>query len=507
MTVLIDVLRQAVGAAHVLTEPADVEPFAHDWRRRYQGRPLAVVRPADTAQVAAVVRACAEAGVAMVPQGGNTGLCGGATPDASVSQVVISLGRLNRIRAIDTDNDTITVEAGCVLATVQAAARAANRLFPLSLASEGSCVVGGNLSTNAGGTGVLRYGNTRELTLGLEVVLPSGEVLDMLRGLRKDNTGYDLKHLFIGAEGTLGLITAAVMKLYPAPTAAGTALVACDTPRQAVALLGLARRHGGARLTAFELFSSLCLELVLKHYPACVPPFATPGAPASGHVASGHRGASGERGGAGKRDARALASLHPQYVLLEFSDAGAPADLAALTESLLGEALEAGLIRDAVIASSSAQRDALWALRENVSEAQALEGRNIKHDVSVPTSAIAEFIETTDALLEAAFPGARRVTFGHLGDGNLHYNLAAPIGVDPLVFEAQLDAVNELVHDSVARFRGSISAEHGIGQLKRDELTRYKSAIELALMRAVKDAIDPRGLMNPGKVLGAPSSP
>jgi FAD/FMN-containing dehydrogenase len=482
MTELLQALRQAVGEAHVLTEPGDIEAHVIDWRRRYQGRPLAVVRPADTAQVAAVVRACAAAGVAMVPQGGNTGLCGGATPDASGAQVVISLGRMNRIRAIDTDNDTITVEAGCVLASIQQAAEGAGRLFPLSLASEGSCVVGGNLSTNAGGTGVLRYGNTRELTLGLEVVLPSGEVLDLLRGLRKDNTGYDLKHLFIGAEGTLGIITAAVMKLYPAPTAAGTAIVACDTPRQAVELLGLARRHGGARLTAFELFSSICLELVLRHYPDCVAPFLP------------------EQAGAA-RDPASLARLHPQYVLLEFSDAGEEAPLRELTETVLGEALEAGLIRDAVLASSAAQRSALWALRENISEAQALEGRNIKHDISVPTSAIASFIEQTDALLEQAFPGARRVTFGHLGDGNLHYNLAAPVGMDPLAFEAHLDAVNELVHDSVARFRGSISAEHGIGQLKRHELPRYKSAGELALMKAIKAAIDPRGLMNPGKLL------
>ncbi len=497
MNALLDTLREALGPAHVLTEPSDVLPFVVDWRRRYEGLPLAVVRPADTEEVAAVVRACAAAGVAMVPQGGNTGLCGGATPDRSAAQVVISLGRLNRIRALDPDNDTITVEAGCVLAQVQAAASEAGRLFPLSLASEGSCVVGGNLSTNAGGTGVLRYGNTRELTLGLEVVLPSGDILDLLRGLRKDNTGYDLKHLFIGAEGTLGIITAAVMKLYPAPTAAGTALVACDTPRQAVALLGLARRHGGARLTAFELFSATCLELVLKHYPGCVPPFSPP----AGAMSSASAGSQSLTSTPSMRDRKALAWLYPQYVLVEFSDAGDTADLAALTEAVLAEALEAGLIRDAVISASDAQRKALWALRENVSEAQAHEGRNIKHDVSVPTSAIADFIESTDALLEAAFPGARRVTFGHLGDGNLHYNLAAPVGVDPLEFEARLDAVNELVHDSVARFRGSISAEHGIGQLKRDELPRYKSATELSVMRAVKAALDPNGLMNPGKLL------
>ena len=483
MNELLGQLRKCLGPEHVLTDASSMAPYVTDWRRRYQAKPLAVVRPGSTAEVSALVRACASARVAMVPQGGNTGLCGGATADRSGHQVVVSLTRMNRVRAVDTKNDTMTVEAGCVLHALQQVAASSHRLFPLSLASQGSCVIGGNLSTNAGGTGVLRYGNTRELTLGLEVVLASGEVLDALRGLRKDNTGYDLKHLFIGAEGTLGIITAAVLKLFPLPTAQCTAIVACDTPQQAVDLLELARARAGASLTAFELFSALCLELVLKHYPGCTPPFAGAGMP----VAAG-------------RDSHALASLHPQYVLLELSDSSPQSVLQGHIEQILAAALEAGLIRDAVIAASEAQRAALWALRENVSEAQAHEGRNIKHDISVPTSAIARFITQTDATLERAFPGARRVTFGHLGDGNLHYNLAAPIGVEPAQFESRLDEVNALVHDSVLQFGGSISAEHGIGQLKRDELPRYKSAIELSTMRSIKRALDPLGLMNPGKL-------
>jgi FAD/FMN-containing dehydrogenase len=461
-------LRSALGAEHVLSDPQAVQAYAVDWRKRYYGRPLAVARPGTTAQVAAAVRACAAARVPIVPQGGNTGLCGGASPDDSGTQVVLSLSRMNRIRAIDLDNDAITVEAGCVLASIQAAAREAGRLFPLSLAAEGSCEIGGNLSTNAGGTAVLRYGNARELTLGLEVVLPSGDVLDMLRALRKDNTGYDLKQLFVGAEGTLGVITAAVLKLFPLPAARVTALAAVASARQAVALLGLVRRRCGDRVTACELFSDFCLTLVLKHFPATPPPFT---------------------------------ARYPHYVLVEFSDTQHGAGLRQLAEEALGDALGDGIILDAVLAASEAQSRALWALRENISEAQAHEGQNIKHDLSVATSHIPEFIEATDAAMARAFPTARAVSFGHLGDGNLHYNFSAPEGVDTDRWMENLAAVNRLVHDSVARFNGSISAEHGLGQLKRDEVVRYKSKLELDLMRAVKTAIDPLGIMNPGKLL------
>jgi FAD/FMN-containing dehydrogenase len=464
---LVSALAAIAGAPHVLTSPADVEPYATDWRKRYFGRPLAVVRPGSTAEAAAVVKLCAETRTAIVPQGGNTGLCGGATPDGSGAQVVVSLARMNRIRALDAVNNTLTVEAGCVLARVQQAAEEADRFFPLSLAAEGSCTIGGNLSTNAGGVQVLRYGNTRDLALGLEVVLPSGEVWDGLRGLRKDNTGYDLKQLFVGAEGTLGLITAAVLKLFPRPHAQATAFVAVDSPAAAVALLAHVQSRVGDRLTAFELLAPICLALVQKHF-GVAPPFGAP---------------------------------HPQYVLLELSDTDAGAPIGALAERALGEAIEAGLARDVVLAASVAQARQLWSLRENVSEAQALEGPNIKHDVSLPISRIAAFIAETDAALSRAFPGVRMVTFGHLGDGNLHYNVAPPAGAEAAAFNARTGEVNRIVHDSVARFDGSISAEHGLGQYKRDEIVRYKAPLELRLMRAVKQALDPLGIMNPGKVL------
>lgn len=467
MNGLLESFSGIVGAGNVLTG-ADAVASSTDQRKRYFGKALAVVRPGSTAEVARVVAACARERVAIVPQGGNTGLCGGATPDASGRQIVLNLSRMNKVRALDTLNNTLTVEAGCVLANVQRAAEEAGRLFPLSLAAEGSAQIGGNLSTNAGGTAVLRYGNTRELTLGLEVVLPSGEVWDGLRGLRKDNTGYDMKHLFIGAEGTLGVITAAVLKLFPLPTARVTAIAALDDAQTALSLLDLAQARLGSRLTGFELFSDLCLALVIKHFPTCVAPFA-------------------------KR--------HGQYALIEISDLESEAAARGSLESMLGEALEKDLILDAAISQSLAQFKAMWALRDNVSEAQALEGPNIKHDVTVPISRMAEFITVTDAELARAFPGMRNVTFGHLGDGNLHYNVSPPEHVPHAQFVQHTEAVNKLVHDSVARFNGSISAEHGLGQYKRDEITRYKSATELNMMRAVKRALDPDGLMNPGKVL------
>jgi D-lactate dehydrogenase (cytochrome) len=460
-------LAEVVGAAHLLTDPADTTPHATDWRKRWFGKALAVVKPATTEEVARVVKLCAATQTAIVPQGGNTGLCGGATPDASGRQVVLNLSRLNRIRAVDTVNNTLTAEAGCVLATLQQAADEADRLFPLSLAAEGTCEIGGNLSTNAGGVQVLRYGNTRDLTLGLEVVLPSGEVWDGLRGLRKDNTGYDLKQLFIGAEGTLGVITAAVLKLFPKPRGHTTAFVALGSVPDALKLLTHVQSRAGDRLTAFELISDFCIRLVRKHYPTLPAP---------------------------------LAAAAPQYVLLELSDTQGEG-VGALAEDALGAAIEQGLALDAAIAASGEQTRQLWALRENMSDAQALEGPNVKHDISIPISRIADFIDACDARLARAFPGVRMVTFGHVGDGNLHYNAAHPEGGDPAAFLARADDINRIVHDTVAEFGGSISAEHGLGQYKRGEILRYKSAVEMELMRAVKRAIDPLGIMNPGKVL------
>ena len=470
MPALPESLAAIVGSAHVLTDAADMAPYCSDWRGRYAGVALCVVQPADAAEVAAVVKACAAAGAAIVPQGGNTGLCGGATPRGSAGQsgeVVVSLTRLNRIRAIDTANNTMTVEAGCTLAAVQEAAAAAGRLFPLSLAAEGTATIGGNLSTNAGGVQVLRYGNARELCLGLEVVLSDGAVWDGLRGLRKDNTGYDMKHLFIGAEGTLGLITAAVLKLFSRPRQTATAWAAVADPAAAVALLTRLREKIGGRITAFELVGRPALDLVLKHIP----------------------------------DSRDPLAGRPQWqVLIELSDT-MESDLAAPLESLLAEAMAAGEASDAVIAQNESQARALWALRENISEAQKIEGVSIKHDISLPVSRIAEFIARADAGLEAAFPGVRIVCFGHVGDGNLHYNQSKPAAQDNAAFIAQTAAVNRVVHDLVHELDGSISAEHGLGQLKREEILRYKSAIEMEMMRAVKRAFDPHGLMNPGKVL------
>jgi len=459
---LIAQLAKAVGAANVLTEPADIAPFVTDWRGRYRGAALCVVRPADTAEVAAVVSACAAAKVPIVPQGGNTSLCGAATPDGEGRAVVLSLTRLCHILAVDAQNNTITVEAGCTLAAVQEAARAVGRLFPLALASEGTCQIGGNLSTNAGGVQVLRYGNTRELTLGLEVVLPNGEVWDGLRGLRKDNTGYDLKHLFIGAEGTLGIVTAAVLKLFPLPQRQNTCWLNVASPAAAVELLNAAKSAFDAQLTAFELVSETALALVLKNIPDSVRP-----------VAAG-----------------------AWYVLAEFSDA-APEKV----ESWLAGMLESGLLSDAVLAQSETQARKLWALRENISEAQKIEGVSIKHDIAVPVSAIGEFLERADAALTRAFPGIRIVAFGHVGDGNLHYNLSRPDARENALLIDELAVVNRLVHDIVHALNGSISAEHGIGQLKREELLRYKSPVEMQLMRSIKQALDPQGLMNPGKIL------
>lgn len=464
---LIEHFSGLLGSHNVIADASGMAPYLEDWRGRYRGDALCVVRPGSTAEVAAVVRACAAAGVAIVPQGGNTGLCGAATPLAASGAVIVSLARLNRVRAVDTDNNTMTVEAGCVLAALQERAAQAGRLFPLALAAEGSCQIGGNLSTNAGGVQVLRYGNTRELTLGLEVVLPSGEVWDGLRGLRKDNTGYDLKHLFIGAEGTLGIITAAVLKLFPLPRASATAWLALASPAAAVRLLSDLQAAFGPQLTACELVSGISLGLVLKHIPGAQAPLAE----------------------------------SPWYLLVELSGGGDESELREALEAFLGDALERAAIDDATLAQSGEQARRLWALRENISEAQKIEGLSVKHDVSVPISRIPEFLERADAALLEAFPDIRIVAFGHIGDGNLHYNQSKTEAGENAAFIAAQPAVNRIVYDLVHELGGSISAEHGIGQLKRDELVRYKSPVELEMMRAIKRTLDPLGLMNPGKVL------
>ena len=460
-------LRAAVGPGHVLTD-GDLSAFERDWRGRWHGRALAVVRPGNTDEVAAVVRTCAAHGISIVAQGGNTGLVGGSVPDSSGTQVLLSLQRLNCVRAIDSVNLTLTAEAGCVLQTLQDAARAQGLLLPLSLAAQGSCTLGGNLATNAGGTQVLRWGNARDLCLGLEVVTAEGDVWQDLSGLRKDNTGYSLRDLFIGSEGTLGIITAAVMKLSPLPAATTTALADCATLQDCVALLARARRGLGAALTGFELMNRFALELVARHFPALPQPL--PGA--------------------------------PWTVLLEQSDHEDLARARQRIESLLGAALEAGEVSDAVIAESLAQAAALWRLRESIPQAQAEEGGNIKHDISLPVSAMTEFVQRTDAALHAAAPGVRIVNFGHLGDGNLHYNVQAPAGQDSAAFVASHEhAINNLVYDAVQRLGGSFSAEHGIGVLKRDELAARKSPVALDLMRRIKAALDPQQRLNPGRVL------
>ncbi len=464
---LLQQLQAAVGAAQVLPG-GDLPAYEQDWRRRWHGRALYVVRPGDTAEVAAVVRACAAAGVAIVPQGGNTGLVGGGVPSAEGQQVLLSLQRMNRVRQIDTANLTMTVDAGCVLQAVQQAAAERGLLFPLSLAAEGSCTIGGNLATNAGGTQVLRWGNARDLCLGLEVVTAQGEVWDGLSGLRKDNTGYDLRHLFIGSEGTLGVITAATLKLAPQPAATTPALAACQSLDDCVALLARAQARLGAGLTGFEVMGRLALQLVARHFPALPRPL--PEA--------------------------------PWTVLLEQSDTDGLDTARTRFEALLGDALEAGCVQDVVIAESIAQARALWHLRESIPLAQAEEGLNIKHDIALPVSAIPAFCTQTDALLQAHFPGVRLINFGHLGDGNLHYNVQAPPGADGARFLAEHEhAVNTLVFDALRPHGGSFSAEHGIGSLKRDELAARKSPVALQMMRAIKAALDPQGLFNPGRVL------
>ena len=471
MSTLIDQLRAIVGAAHVLTrdDGNDLSAWEQDWRKRAHGHALAVVRPGSTDEVSAVVRACAAAGHSLVPQGGNTGLVVGSVPDDSGHQVVLSLTRLNQVRAIDGANLTMTVEAGCILQTLQETAQKAGFLFPLSLAAEGSCTIGGNLATNAGGTQVVRYGNARDLCLGLEVVTAQGEVWQGLGGLRKDNTGYDLRDLFVGSEGTLGIITAATMKLYPLPAAQLTAWAAVPSLEAAVALLGLAHRHLGAGLTGFEVMGQFALGLVDRHMPQLRVP---------------------------------LWADHPYCVLLENSDSESEAHARTQFEHLLESAFEDGIVSDAVVAESLQQAHQLWHIRESIPLAQAEEGLNIKHDISIPVSRIPAFCAETDALLQREIPGVRLVNFGHLGDGNLHYNVQAPAHGDPATFLREQEArVNTLVFDQVHRFGGSISAEHGVGSLKADKLVQYKDPVALGLMRNIKQALDPHNILNPGRVL------
>jgi len=448
-----EALSGIVGKSNVLSSPEESKPYFTDWRRQYSAAAECVVRPASTAEVAQVVALCARQGVAIVPQGGNTGLSGGSVPTGGRREIVLALGRMNRILEMDLVNDTATVEAGCILSTVQQAAGEAGRLFPLSLAAEGSCQIGGNLSTNAGGVNVLRYGMAREQLLGLEVVLPDGRVWNGLRGLRKDNTGYDLKQLFVGAEGTLGIITAAVLRLYPKPTASAIAWIEVTNPRHAVELLGHLRSKCGNRISAFELLSRSCVDAVLAHRPSVKDPLPGSGA---------------------------------WYVLTQLDDSGSHAELEERLEAAIGEGY------NAVIAKSASEAKALWGIRETLPEAQFI---NVKHDVSVPISKTPELIERAERELKAAWPEVRMFAFGHVGDGNIHLN----VGPETLV--AQREAVNRVVYDVVAGLGGSISAEHGLGQLKRAEILRHKDPLEMELMRALKRALDPKGLMNPGKLL------
>jgi FAD/FMN-containing dehydrogenase len=461
-------LSEIVGTNHVLTAASDVESYATDWRGNYRGTPLAVVRPANTVEVAAVVKYCNAHRIAIVPQAGNTGLVGGSVPDQSGQQIVLSVARLNQVHSVDLHNNTITVGAGVILQTLQEKASEQDRLFPVSLAAEGSCQVGGIIATNAGGVQVLKYGNTREQVLGVEAVLPNGDVFEGLRGLRKDNTGYDLKHLLVGSEGTLGIITAATLKLWAKPRSQQTLLLALPTLPAAVEALQIVRDACGDRVTAFEVFSRWCLELAIELVANIADPMQSPS---------------------------------PWYALIELSDSTDEAALAALAEQAFGALFERGLVTDGVIAQNQTQAAALWNIREHIPEAEKLYGKAVKHDISVPISAIPQFVDEAEAALAAQFPAARVVNFGHLGDGNLHFNVAGKSREDCAAVFAQAKSVNAVVYDLVSKHQGSISAEHGLGQLKRETITHYKSSVEIAAMRAIKAALDPNGIMNPGKVI------
>jgi FAD/FMN-containing dehydrogenase len=463
----IEHIKAVVGSRGWIADARETEPYLVEARGLYRGATRLVVRPASTAEVAAVVQICAEAKLPIVPQGGNTGLVGGGVPPEDGHNIVLALGRMNRIRALDPVNFTMTVEAGCILADLQQAAAEADRLFPLSLGAEGSCQIGGNLSTNAGGIAVLRYGNTRELTLGLEVVLADGRVWDGLRGLRKDNTGYDLKQLFVGGEGTLGIITAAIVKLFPKPRAVETAFLGLGRIEDAMSLFAQARTATADQLTAFELIPRAGLDLARRHTPGTVDPLDAP---------------------------------HPWYLLLEMSSSEAESGIRGLLERLLGAALEEGLVADGVIAESGAQAKELWRIREAIVEAQLYSG-SIKHDVAVPVSRVAEFITRASEAVCERLPGIRPIAFGHVGDGNIHFNLTQPEGMDKAAYLARWQEFNDIVHGVVRELHGSISAEHGVGMMKRDEITHYKAPIEIELMRRIKNALDPANIMNPGKVV------
>ena len=458
----------ALGDKAVVSAPEAMAPFLAEQRGRYQGAAPFVLRPADTAEVAAAVTLCAEAGVAIVPQGGNTGLVAGAVPFAEDGAVLLSLGRMNKVRSVDPADYSITVEAGCILQQVQQAAAAVDRLFPLSLGAEGSCQIGGNLSTNAGGVHVLRYGSARDLVLGLEVVLPDGQIWNGLRALRKDNTGYALKQLFVGAEGTLGIITAACLKLFPRPAETEIAFVALRDPAAAVDLLARARAATGDRVNAFELIPRIGLDFAIRHVEGITDP---------------------------------LAEASDWYVLIELVSGRADGSLRDSLEEFLAAAIADGLASDAALAENERQAGAFWAIREGMVEAQGFEGGSIKHDVSVAVSKVPAFIARATALVEEMVPGIRPVPFGHVGDGNIHFNLSQPLGADRAAYLARWDEVNQAVHSLVTEMGGSISAEHGIGYMKVAENARFKSAVELDLMRRVKQALDPAGLMNPGKVI------
>lgn len=462
-------LEAYVGKPYVLTLESDTAPYLTDWRKRYTGKALAVVLPGSAQEVAKVVKACAQANTTIVPQGGNTGFCGGATPDNSGTQIVLSLKRLNQIREIDSLNQTISVEAGCILQTIQEQAAAQACLFPLSLGAEGSCLIGGNLATNAGGTNVLRYGNARDLCLGLEVVTAQGEIWHGMKGLRKDNTGYDLRDLFIGSEGTLGIITAAVMKLYPLPAAQWTALIATQDIASTIALLNVFQKRAASLLTGFEMMTYESLALLEKHFPQMANP---------------------------------LLNKPPFTILIELSDHESEAHVRQLLESILEEALTLDIISDAVIASNLSQAKLFWHMREHITLAQAEEGANLKHDITIPLSTLARFIEETDRILKSQYPGVRLINFGHLGDGNLHYNLTAPAGVDSDKFALSYEkSIHDLIYAQVELYHGSISAEHGIGQLKLDALRAHKGDVAHELMKTLKRALDPQNILNPHKVI------
>lgn len=466
---LLEQLGQVLDRRFILVDDNDKAPYLTDWRKRFTGKALAVVFPASSTEIASIVKLCAANQISIVPQGGNTGFCGGATPDNSGKQIILNLKRMNAIREIDIANQTITVEAGCVLQTIQMAAADQGFLFPLSLGAEGSCMIGGNLATNAGGTNVLRYGNTRDLCLGLEVVTAQGEIWNGIKGLRKDNTGYDLRDLFIGSEGTLGIITAAVMKLYPLPISQWTTLVACEDIPSTIALLNLFQKRAASLVTGFEMMTHESLVLNEKHFPQMANP---------------------------------LKGNPPFTVLIELSDHESEEHVKQLLETILEEAFESQLISDAIIASNLSQANAFWHMREHITLAQAEEGANLKHDITIPLSSLNSFIRETDALMRDQFPGVRIINFGHLGDGNLHYNIAPPLEMNAKAFnEANEKAIHELIYDQVERCKGSISAEHGVGQLKLDGLRSHKGEVAHDLMRALKRALDPQNTLNPHKVV------